>query len=403
MRILLSNPPWFEDDGKRWGIRAGSRWPFTFPASRNGYFPFPFLMAYATSYLRQYGVAAFMVDSILTRESLESCVRRLQSIEFDWVIIETSSPSIENDLKIAEMATKFSKVALAGPHATVFAEELIQKPFVSAVLKGEYEKNALKLTQTDEKRIYDYDILEDLSAIPYPFRDYNVYQYQDRFPVSPPGPQLQMWGSRGCPFKCIFCLWPPVMYNSRKYRARSAEAILAEIDDTLSRFPRFASIYFDDDTFNIGEERILAICEGMKKIDKPWQAMCRADTCSIDTFRQMKESGCNAVKLGVESGSQRMVDACKKNLNLDTVRKVVPALKKMGIFVHLTFTWGLPRETEEDRQATRDFLRDLNPNSHQESCCAAFPGTPYWEMKTKAGEKIDWKDLDGQKRLEEMR
>ena len=63
MRILLSNPPWFTEDGKRWGIRAGSRWPFTTEAG-NRYLPFPFLMAYAASYLQRKGVEAHLVDSI---------------------------------------------------------------------------------------------------------------------------------------------------------------------------------------------------------------------------------------------------------------------------------------------------------------------------------------------------
>lgn len=403
MRVLLSNPPWFEDGGERWGIRAGSRWPFTVKCGQDSYKPFPFLMAYATSVLQQHGIEAYLVDSILSRESERSWEFRLQRIPFDYVVIETSSPSIENDLRLAEIAARYSKVVLAGPHVTVFADEVIKKPFVYAVLKGEYEKSLLKLVQTGEPGVYDYDITKDVDSLPFPFRDHSVYLYQDRFPVSPPGPQLQMWASRGCPYRCIFCLWPPVMYNSRLYRPRSPQNILDEIDNVLTRFPRFRSIYFDDDTFNIGDERIQELSRGLKEIGLPWQAMCRADTTSLETFRVMWESGCNAVKFGVESGSPRMIEVIQKNLDLDTVRKVVKELRSWGMFVHLTFTWGIPGETEEDRQMTWDLIRELNPDTFQQSRCIAFPGTPFWDMvHHDKDHAFSWRELDGQKALEEM-
>ncbi|MBI4652605.1 hypothetical protein HY745_15290, partial [Candidatus Desantisbacteria bacterium] len=258
MRVLLSNPPWFIEGGNRWGIRAGSRWPFTLPCG-SGYYPFPFLMSHAASYLRENGIEAYMVDSILTRESYNSFIKRIKEIKFDWVIIETSTPSIEHDLKLCEDISKYSKVALSGPHATTFAEELIKKPYIKAILKGEYEKNSLELLRTGEEKVYDYNLTEDINTLPFPYRDYSIYNYADHFPVTPKGPQLQIWGSRGCPFKCVFCLWPPIMYKN-KYRARKPSNILEEIKVTLKNFPKFRSIYFDDDTFNIGKDRMMEIC-----------------------------------------------------------------------------------------------------------------------------------------------
>jgi len=403
-RVLLSNPPWFMTEQNRWGIRAGSRWPFTIPQGSNGYYPFPFSLAYATSYLRANGIQAHMVDSILTRESLESYFRRIQEINFDWMIIETSTPSIDYDLKIAEEVSKYAKVALAGPHASVFAEEMMAKPFISAVLRGEYEKNALQLVKSGEERIYDYDIVDDIDSLPYPYRDYSIYRYCDKFPNSPPGPQLQMWGSRGCPFRCIFCLWPPVMYK-HKYRQRQPDEIIKEIEETFQNFPRhrcerseaISSVYFDDDTFNIGDDRVREICKGMRKLGIPWAAMCRADTSSIETFEMMAKSGCYAVKFGVESGCQELVDGCRKKLDLEVVKENVNALKKMGVWVHTTFTWGLPGETRETIKRTQEYYRELRPSSAQESICTPFPGTPYYDILTKAQklDLVDWSLLDG--------
>jgi radical SAM superfamily enzyme YgiQ (UPF0313 family) len=397
MKVLLSNPPWFPDEGKRWGIRAGSRWPFT-AASGCGYYPYPFLLGYATSYLQSRGIQAWMVDSILTRESMDSYFDRLRHFRFDYVVIETSTPSIDWDLKVARdiHSRGLGKVILTGPHATVFADDLVQHPYVHSVLKGSYEQNLHEALTTGRCGVFDYRHPDDIDSLPFPYRDSTAYRYEDRFPVSPPGPILQLWGSRGCPYRCVFCLWPPVMYQNR-YASRSAGSILAEVRDVLGRLPRFTSLYFDDDTFNIGNGRMLEICRGLREIGIPWSAMCRADTTSIEIFEEMRASGCYAVKLGVESGCQELVDRCNKKLDLKTVEKAVQELKRMGMFVHLTFTFGLPGETIDTIKRTRAYYRRLQPNSSQESYCTPFPGTPFFRYLSET-EKLgihEWKQFDG--------
>ncbi|MCE5242282.1 MAG: glycosyltransferase [Syntrophobacteraceae bacterium] len=397
MRVLLSNPPWFPDDGRRWGIRAGSRWPFTTQVGAD-YYPYPFLLGYATSTLLRNGIETWMVDSILTRESIESYFERLRYACFDYVVIETSTPSIDWDLRLAgEIHSRgLGKVILAGPHATVFADDLIALPHVHAVLKGAYELNVLDAVTEGGGRIYDYKLAEDIDTLPFPYRDTATYRYSDRFPVTPCGPMLQMWGSRGCPHRCVFCLWPPVMYRNR-YCPRKPASILAELHAVLDRLPRFTSVYFDDDTFNVGNERMLELCKGMKEIGLPWSAMCRADTVSIEAFEQMRDSGCYAVKLGVESGCQELVDRCNKKLDLKTVENVTAALKRMGIFVHLTFTFGLPGETVDTIRRTRAFFRRVQPDTAQESFCTPFPGTPFYDFLKKSEnlEINDWAQFDG--------
>lgn len=397
MKVLLSNPPWFVDGGRKWGIRAGSRWPFTTPPAY-GYLPFPFLLAYATSYLRKQGIQAHLVDSVLTRESVDSYFERIRHFAFDYVVIETSTPSIENDLAIARQAAQHTKVILTGPHATIFADELMaQHNFIWGIAKGEYEKNLHRMLAEGKGGIYDYELTEDLMDLPWPYRDSTIYRYEDRFPNSPPGPILQIHGSRGCPFTCIFCLWPPVMYRGNKYRPRQADDIIAEIIQCFRSFPKLTSVYFDDDTFNIGKERILQICAGMKQLGIPWSAMCRADTSDLETFRAMADSGCYAVKFGIESGCQQLVDRCQKNLDLTKVEESVKFLKSLGVFVHVTYTWGLPGETEETIRMTQEFNRRLQPNSAQQSFCTPFPGTPFYTMLKRAGElnMTGWREFDG--------
>jgi radical SAM superfamily enzyme YgiQ (UPF0313 family) len=354
-------------------------------------------MASATAYLRKKGIHAHLADSILTRESLDSYFHRIRTMPFDYVVIETSSPSINIDLTIAQEVAKHRKVILAGPHATIYADELMaEHPFIFGVVKGEYEQNLHRLLEEGKGGVYDYDLMDNLDDLPFPYRDTTIYRYSDRFPNTPPGPALQVIASRGCPFACIFCLWPPVMFQNR-YRQRQPGAIIAEIEEAFQRFPQLTSVYFDDDTFNIGKKRILEICEGMKRMGIPWSAMCRADTSDRETYLAMKDSGCYAVKFGVESGCQELVDRCNKKLNLQVVEEMVQYAKSIGIFVHITITWGLPGETLSTIRRTREFYRRVRPDSVQQSYCTPFPGTPFYDMAQKAMDLkvVDWGSLDG--------
>jgi len=145
MKILFSNPPWFAGD--REGIRAGSRWPHTRPRSSGGYYPYPFYLGYATSYLRAKGYDAVMRDSILLREDNESYYAYIKQNKFDYIFIETGSPCWDHDRELIHKLLSEHKVVLVGPHATVFAESLFDAEPYFAVIKGEYEKNALKVVE----------------------------------------------------------------------------------------------------------------------------------------------------------------------------------------------------------------------------------------------------------------
>lgn len=367
--VLLSNPPWFLDNSYV-GIRAGSRGAYIVPQSCAGYFPYPFLLGYTTSFLKANGIGVNMIDSILTRETLNSYIWRIKRCQ-----------CIENDLLIIETVSHYSKVALCGPYATVFAEELIKLPFVHAVLKGEYEKNALKLVETGKEGIYDYDLVEDLDSLPFPYRDYSIYKYLSPFQNNHPGHQLQIWSSRGCFYRCISCMYHHTM-NLNKYRQRKVSEILREIKEIFEKFPRLTSVYFDDDTFNIEKERILEICNGLKKMNIPWTVRCKTDISDIDIFRVMKDSGCYAVIFEVKSGTHGLYnDNCDKKIDLNILEETVKELKKIGIEVHITLTWSSQEETTETIEKTKEFLNKVKPDSIQENYCAPFPETLYYNFK----------------------
>jgi len=167
----------------------------------------------------------------------------------------------------------------------------------------------------------------------------------------------------------------------------------------LVRKKGFKSVYFDDDTFNIGRERMLKICNEIKKrrLNAPWAIMARADLMDKELLDEMKSAGLYAVKYGVESAVQKLVDNANKDLDLKKTEEVIRYTNKIGIKTHLTFMFGLPGETHKTIQKTIDFALRMDPESVQFSITTPFPGTSYYKELDKKGMLVSkkWSDYDG--------
>jgi len=423
MRIILGNPPW--RIGNRLGVRAGSRWPFTMEVTDGTrlppYIPFPFFLAYAAAVLERERFPVMLIDGIAEGLTEEEYLAKAAAFNPDLVLHETSTASIATDLRIAQKIKEaaYARVALAGPHVSVLTERILKEnAFVDFILLGEYELTLLDLCahlmnatplgevnglsfrkpdgtiQTNPRR----PSLKDLDSLPWPVRHFlPMERYRDAF-CDMPHPMLQMWASRGCPYKCIFCLWPDVMYGDHEYRTRDPKNVVDEVEYCQKKYG-FKSFYFDDDTFNLGKARIITLCREIKKrnLGIPWAAMCRADAIDEEMLRQMKDAGLIAVKYGIESASQRIVNASGKKLDLKKAEKAIELARKLGIRFHLTFTFGLPGETSETIKKTIDYALEKDPDCLQFSLATPFPGTEYHERLKKTGNIVagSWEEYDG--------
>ena len=198
-----------------------------------------------------------------------------------------------------------TKIILTGTISAVSPQEIIEKKGVFAVVKGEYEKGVLRAIE--KGGVIESEPLSQKEMNEAPFPEYPIEcwdHYCDHQPRGQIFPHAQVWASRGCPFKCIFCVWPAAMTGNdpdgkgkRTVRYYAPEYMENFLGYLIKRFP-FKSIYFDDDTFNLGNKHTLEMCEVMGKIGLPWSAMCRADTIPIETWKIMKDAGCFGVKRG---------------------------------------------------------------------------------------------------------
>jgi len=337
MRVLLANPPWVI--GRRYGVRAGSRWPFTLELrdkDQRDYVPFPFFIAYAAALLKRHKKKVVLIDAVADPIGEDLFLERVNNYAPQIIVFETSTPSFKNDIRIAKRIKqnlKKAQVVFCGTHASVFPFEILNRyDFIDYVLIGEYEytlyelvkyleegldlKDLLGLAYKRETRIEinkQRSAIRHLDDLPWPEREtLSMYKYNDGF-CDLPKPNVQVLASRGCPYQCIFCLWPQVLYREHLYRKRDPHDVIDEMEWLLSRYG-FKAVYFDDDTFNVDSDYVEEICKEInkRKIKIPWAIMARPDLMNEKVLKNLLDAGLCAVKYGIESADEGILNHAGK-------------------------------------------------------------------------------------------
>jgi radical SAM superfamily enzyme YgiQ (UPF0313 family) len=312
--------------------------------------------------------------------------------------------------KIAQEINKEIKVVLGGPHVSIYPKETANLEFVDFAIAGEGEpvivdflkniddekklKNVQGLCFKDKKGEMVYTgqrgFIENLDEIPFPARDLvkiNLYSST----IARRSPTTTMITSRGCPYRCIFCDRP---HLGKKFRARSAKNVVDEMEECVKM--GIGEILMYDDTFTIDRQRVVDICNEIKKreLDILWDVRARVNTVDYELLKLMKSAGCTRIHYGVESGNPEILKVINKGITMEQAEKAFEATKKAGIETLAYFMFGNPRETKETMLETIRFAKKLNPNYCHFSILIPMPATPVYEMGIKEGRLTDkWKDF----------
>ena len=370
----------------------------------------PIGLAYLTAVLKENGHEVTVIDCPALEMDHEKLKAKIASFKPNVVGITSMTPTIQSTLlsaRVAKEACPDAIVTLGGSHATFMDRQILeQEAAVDVVVRGEGEQTFLEIARnvSDSKSLDRVDgvtfrnsdqiiqtpnrpFIQNLDQLPYP-----AYEY---FPLK----KYRLFGklylpiitSRGCPFQCSFCTTSRMF--GKEYRVRSPKNIVDELEFLKNTYGADAFTFYDD-TLTLDKNRIFKICEEIKtrKIDVPWDCQTRVDQISREVLAEMRETNCQQVFFGVESGCQKILDAVKKRTTVEQNAKAIRLAKEAGLFVAISIMIGYPGETADMLKQTLDFIRKAEPDDVYLCVATPYPGTELRRLVEEMGWKMstDW-------------
>jgi anaerobic magnesium-protoporphyrin IX monomethyl ester cyclase len=199
--------------------------------------------------------------------------------------------------------------------------------------------------------------------------------------------------SRGCPYRCNWCAKP---ISGNKFQIRPARSVAAEIRE-LKEMYGVEHVWFGDDVFALNHHWVREFANEIEAMHcaVPFKIQSRADLMSQATVADLKRAGCTEVWMGVESGSQKVLNAMDKGLQIFDVVTARSRLGVEGIRACYFLQFGYPGETWEDIQQTIALVRNTRPDDIGISFSYPLPGTVFYErVQEQIGAKRNWTDSD---------
>lgn len=296
------------------------------------------------------------------------------------------SASYNHARRISQLLPKSTVKIVGGPHPSALPRRTMDESSFDIVVAGEAETIISDIVQKAIRGENQSPIIQGnptpAGSILKPARHLaSLHRYECDEPV---GPITSLITSRGCHFNCRFCYQ---MYPNNPIRYHLLDVVLEEIGE-LSGEHGFTRLDIVDDSFITDIERVKMIATAMQQHGVSYYCLGRADEPNEAVMRMLAETGCGGITFGVESGSQRMLDAMNKTISVERQKEAVMAAKRHGLKVRTIFILGFPGEDEESVEATRRFFFDTMPDAWLILTYSPLPGTDVWSHPDRFG--ITW-------------
>lgn len=408
MNILFVNPPFKADYGK---FSREARSPMI---TNSGVIYYPLWLLYSAGVCKKEGYNIYFLDAPAKRMSHEKAFEWIESknVKFDLIVIDTSTPSIYNDVKFGgDLKEKYPQafVVLVGTHPTALPTETLELDSrVDGIACGEFDyiiRDLAKCIDNNEDltnvkgllfRNEDGKIVRNTAMPPIenlddiPFASELIKEYlnpKDYFFAASEYPEIQIFTGRGCMCRCYFCVYPQIIHG-HNYRARSAENVVKEFEYIVKEMPEVKEVVIEDDTFTIDKKRVKEICELLieKGLNKKIKWLCNARVnLDYETMVLMKKAGCKLLIAGIENGNQEMLNNMKKGTTLKQIEEYVKNAKKAKLLVHACYMVGTKGETRETMENTLKFAIKLNTDTAQFYVLHPYPGTEAYNYAVQQG------------------
>lgn len=402
----------------------------------------PLSLMYLSSYLKSKRSDVKIVDKCVHKRYLgnyktsnayvQNIVQEIEDYNPDIIGMTLFSRELEEIAAICKLIKhefKSKMIVLGGPHPTAMPDASLQQiPECDFVIRGEGEIALYDLvtglsSNRDLSKIKgvsfrsngnvfhgeDADIIRDLDELPFPDREGLMHHYQNDIygHVHIGIPSDIIMTSRGCPFQCKFCF-----KVCSKYRSRSAENVMKEIDWIVNNIEP-ENIQIMDDSFTVQRKRCVEILEAL--IEKSYlckfKVRSRVDAVDEELLNKMKKAGITTIVYGFESGSQAMLNTFDKRTTVEQNIRACKFAKKAGLNCFGDMLLFYPGETKETLKETERFIKNARPHAVKFYVLSPLPSTQiYEEAKNNKqlignwgiGEASPWIKLDAFKDIKEM-
>ncbi len=338
--MLLINPPWLSKDENIWnGVKSAMP---------------PLGLLSIAAYAESKGYVVRVIDVHIEKYTAAELVEKLKVAQPKFVgmgVMTATSNAANQIARIVKRTVPNCTVVFGGVHPEAMPEETLCNSAVDIVVRGDGEETFLSILQGKPLEtirgisyrkgttvVHNPASTVEMNLDKYPFPAYHLVPMDKYYPAIGAYkrlPAINMLMTRGCPGKCTFC-------NSAMttLRTRSAESVVQEIE-YLNKTYGVREIQFYDDTFTVMKKNVLRFCELMaaKKLNVSWAAFARADCFNEEMARAMKKAGCHQVLIGVESGSDVILENIRKPIDREKTANAIKIARAAGIelarFIHL--------------------------------------------------------------------
>jgi anaerobic magnesium-protoporphyrin IX monomethyl ester cyclase len=372
------------------------------------FFTMPLSLVAIASALDRARVDVVIIDGRLEKDPVAAVVSAARGALCVGITVLTGAP-IHDALAVSravKSANPEMPIVWGGWHPSLFASECLDDPSIDIVVSGQGEDTFRKIV---DRLIAGGNVagihtaaMQELNA--FPAHDYSLIAVERYFALKG-ARQIDYISSQGCRFRCAFCADPAVF--NRGWTGLAPERIATEIA-FLRRRHAVADVAFQDETFFTHTQRVNALADEFLKrnLSITWTATLRADqACRLgdDLFAKTVRSGLRRVMVGVESGSQEMLDRLQKDMKLEQVRATADMCTRHGVGAIFNFIVGFPGESEQSMQATLALAKELrrsNPDFETPIFYyRPYPGNPMAEQSAERGYVFprgleEWADFD---------
>jgi len=373
------------------------------------------------AYIESKGYEVKLIDSRLYDKNTSKNMLFNEINEETIVGISATTSQVKHGYIISkEIKNKFSKTKIVwgGIHPTLYPEQTIKGKYVDFVINGEGEYGLLELikqlnlTTPDFSKVPSLIYLKrskiiqnqltfcsDINELPDPsYHLLEIEKYTNRelyfYDMNKKYKTIDINTSRGCPYRCSFCT--NTINGFKNWRPLDAKRVNKLIDKLITKY-KVEHIWFMDDYFFGNKERVKEIINHLikKKYNLTWEANARANLFRNNYFTKefiklIKKSGCIQLRMGIESGSNRVLKILKKDIFIDDAITATKKLKKYKIRSNMYFMGGIPGETKEEFIQTIKLminLKKIDSNSliQGPGLFRPYPGTELYKECKKLG------------------